>query len=99
MGYSAVLIYGDPEYYSKFGFDAAENFNIRSSQGLFAAALQACELHQGALAGVNGRFEEGEAYDFDPDLAEEFEKTFPFKEKHETTSQARFLELVQMVHE
>ncbi len=98
MGYSAVLIYGDPEYYSRFGFAAAEKFNIRSSQGLFAAALQAYELFPGALNGVSGRFEEGTAYEIDSDLAEEFEKTFPFKEKLVTPSQARFMELVQMVH-
>lgn len=99
MGFPAVLIYGDPEYYSRFGFKAAEEFNIRNSQGLFAAALQVCELVSGALTGVNGRFEEGEAYQIDSALAEEFDRSFPFKEKSVTPGQARFLELVQMTHE
>lgn len=99
MGFAAVLIYGDPAYYSRFGFAAAEKFNIRSSQGLFAAALQVCELKPGALNDVSGRFEEGEAYQIDPALSAEFDKEFPFKEKFETPSQARFLDLVKMAHE
>lgn len=98
-GFSAILIYGDPEYYSRFGFAAAEKFNIRSSQGLFAAALQAYELTPGALSGISGRFDEGEAYQIDPDLSAEFDKDFPFKEKLVTPSQTRFLEMVKMVHE
>jgi len=99
MGFTAILIYGDPDYYSRFGFTAAEKFNIRSSQGLFAAALQAVELRPGALNGVDGRFDEGEAYQVDPVLSAEFDKEFPFKEKTVTPSQARFLEMLQMVHE
>lgn len=99
MGFSAILIYGDPAYYSRFGFVAAEAFNIRSNQGLFAAALQVYELKPGALQCISGRFDEGEAYQIDPDLSTEFDKGFPIKEKLVTPSQARFLELVKMVHE
>ncbi len=99
MGYTAVLIYGDPVYYSKFGFVAAEEFKIRTNQGLYAAALQAYELQPGSLSGVNGKFDEGESYQIDPVLSAEFERGFPFKEKLVTPSQSRFMELVGMVHE
>lgn len=99
MGFPAILIYGDPAYYSKIGFEAAEKFNIRNGHGMFAAALQAYELYPGALQGISGRFEEGEAYQMDPAQAVEFDKTFPFKETHETLSQSRFLEVIKMVHE
>lgn len=99
MGYSAILIYGDPAYYARFGFVAAEEFKIRTNQGLYAAALQAYELQPGALSGVSGKFDEGEAYQIDPELSAQFDKGFPFKEKLVTPSQSRFMELVRMVHE
>lgn len=99
MGFTAILIYGDPEYYSRFGFVAAEEYNIKSSSGMYAAALQAYELYPNALKGVSGRFYEGESYEINQNLAEEFDKTFPAKEKLVTPYQTRFKELVRMIHE
>ena len=99
MGFSAILIYGDPEYYSRFGFVAAEKYNIKSNSGMYAAALQAYELYPNSLKGVSGRFYEGEAYEINQSLAEEFDKTFPYKEKFVTPNQTRFMELVRMTHE
>lgn len=56
-------------------------------------------LYPGALDPITGRFLEGEACVIDPDEAEKFDQSFPHKEKHVMPSQARFLELVQMVQE
>jgi predicted N-acetyltransferase YhbS len=97
-GFRAILIYGDPNYYSRFGFVAAEKYGIKTSGGQFAAALQACELYRGALDGLSGRFVEDSVYELDEDKAAEFEKTFPYKEKLVTPSQARFIELIHMCH-
>jgi predicted N-acetyltransferase YhbS len=94
MGFTAVLIYGDPAYYCRFGFKPAEAFGIRTSEGRFHPALQALELVPGALAGISGRFFEGEAYHVDPEELAEFDKQFPYKEKFETESQKRFLEML-----
>jgi len=74
-------IYGDPEYYSRFGFVSAEKYNIKNSAGMYAAALQVYELHPDAFKGVSGRFYEGEAYEINQALTEDFDKTFPHKEK------------------
>ena len=80
-------------------FRPAEQFGIQNADGLFAAALQALVLYPGALDPITGRFLEGEACVIDPDEAEKFDQSFPQKEKRVMPSQARFLELVQMVHE
>lgn len=97
MGHSAVLIYGDPAYYHRFGFEPAKKYGIRTSQGGYLDALMALELKPGALSGVSGRFLEGEQYSIDPQELAEFEKTFPYKQKAVTESQKRFLEMSQQV--
>jgi len=95
MGYRAILLYGDPLYYSRHGFVAAESFDIRTSDNMYAEPLQVCELYEHALSGVTGRYFENEVYAVDGAAAAAFDKTFPPKEKVEgLASQKRFVELV-----
>ena len=89
-----MLIYGDPAYYCRFGFQPAEAFGLTTSEGRFHKALQALELAPGALAGISGRFFEGEAYHVNPAELEEFDSQFPPKEKFVTESQKRFAEML-----
>lgn len=97
LGYKAILITGDPEYYKRAGFVPAENFSIGTSWDTYAAALLACELEAGALDGCSGRFFEDEIYNIDQRPAEEFDKAFPPKEKITgLPTQARFNQLVTM---
>ena len=97
LGYKAILIYGDPAYYSKFGFAAAETYNIGTSDNMYAVALQAIELFPGALSNISGRFFEDAIYEIDEAGAKEFDKTFPQKElQHDLPSQKRFCQLVGM---
>ena len=98
MGYGAVLIYGDPEYYKRFGFVPAERYSIRNNEGYYAAALLALELREGALSDKQGCFIEGEIYDIDEQQAEAFDRNFPPKEKSHAPSQDRFAELVKQIH-
>jgi predicted N-acetyltransferase YhbS len=93
LGHPAVLIYGDPAYYSRIGFRPAENFGIATGEGSFHPALQALELLPGVLSALRGRFLEGPAYHFDPAQAAEFDARFPPKEKFVTESQRRFARL------
>ena len=90
MGFAAVLIYGDPAYYRRFGFKGGEEYRIRTAEGNFLDALIALPLYDGALTGIAGRFDEGEAYRVDEKELAEFDKTFPPKEKRVTESQKRF---------
>lgn len=96
-GYSAVLIYGDPEFYKRFEFVPAERYGIGTRDDDYHTALQALELQKGALANRSGRFLEDEAYEIDEKKAEKFDAEFPRKERLSgLPSQTRFLELVKM---
>ena len=97
LGFRAILIYGDPGYYSKFGFVEAENYDIRTSGNMYAVPLQALELYQGALSDCAGCFCEDSVYEIDEKAAEEFDSSFPKKDKQTgLPSQERFIQLVNM---
>lgn len=95
MGFRAVFLYGDPEYYSRHGFVSAESFDIRTADNMYAEALQFCELYENALSDITGCYFEDKVYEIDTVAAAEFDKDFPLKGKVEgIPSQKRFLELV-----
>ncbi len=97
MGYRAIFLYGDPGYYSKFGFVAAEQYEIGTPDNMYADPLQALELYDGALAGGKGRFFEDPVFEIDETATAEFDRLFPPKEKHDDLpSQDRFHALVGM---
>lgn len=97
LGHKAILIYGDPAFYSRFGFAAAETYQIGTPDGMYAAALQALELSQGALSGSAGRFVEDAIFEIDEAAAERFDKGFPHREKCVgLPTQERFRQLAGM---
>lgn len=81
MGFRAVLLYGDPDYYLYQGFVPAELLGIRTADNMYAMALHVCELYDGALSGVAGRFVEDAIFDIDEAAAGVFDREFPPKEK------------------
>lgn len=97
LGFPAVLIYGDPAFYSRLGFLAAEAVGIASADDYYFDALQALELVAGALRKRSGRFVEDHAYEVDEKAAAAFDQSFPPKEKREgLPSQLKFKEHVAM---
>ncbi|MCI6054943.1 GNAT family N-acetyltransferase [Dysosmobacter sp.] len=97
MGFRAILLCGDPDYYTRHGFSPAETWDVRTSDGMYAAALLGCPLYEGALDGAAGRYFEDPAYEVDPAEAEAFDRDFPPMEKVSgTAGQRRFLELAAM---
>jgi len=96
MDYPAIFIYGDPRYYSRFGFRCAEKYDIKTADGKFAVALLALELKQGMLNNIPGRFIESPAFEADENKFAEYEAKFPHKEKAETDSQREFRLLVSL---
>lgn len=63
MGYKAVFLAGDPDYYRRFGFGPAHHYGIRSRLNLpeeLIDCIMACELEAGALQGVSGIVDMGE---------------------------------------
>lgn len=80
LGYRAIVFYGHPDYYPRFGFRRASRYDIVSAGGSSCDALMAMELYNGALYGITGRYIEDEVYEVDPQEMAEFEKGFPYKE-------------------
>ena len=81
MGYKAIIIYGEPEYYSRFGFKESKHYNITDKAGNFHPALLILELYPNALNGIAGMFDEGENYNTNETELTEFEKRFTKKAK------------------
>lgn len=90
LGHTAVVIYGHPEYYGRFGFVGGKQYGIAASDGRYMKALLAKELHNGALQDVSGRFIEDPAFAVTESALEAFDAQFPHKEKAETDSQKAF---------
>lgn len=96
MGFAAVLIYGNPAYYARFGFVPARTFDIRTGDNMYAAALLALELYPGALERVHGRFFESGAFETDVRAVEAFDRDFPRREKRVTPTQRAFEQIALM---
>jgi putative acetyltransferase len=60
---SAVLVLGDPRYYSRFGFAPASQFGIECPFPAPPEAFMALELTPGALAGPGGMARYGHEFD------------------------------------
>ena len=98
MGFRAILLCGDPDYYSRRGFVPAERFRIRNAENMYADALMARELHDGALADAAGIYFEDEIYNIDERQAAEYDKLFPPKEAISgTETQEKFEMMVKRV--
>ena len=84
MGFGAVLFEGNIGFYGKSGFDYARNFGIRYHdlpEGEDDSFFLCRELIPGYLEGVTGVYQTPPGYYVDVQEAEEFDKTFPYKEK------------------
>jgi predicted N-acetyltransferase YhbS len=99
MGYKAILIYGDPAYYERFGFKVSKEYNITDKEGKYPAALLVLELYPHALKGIIGIYDYGNIYEVNEEELEEYEKKFIKKEKQITKEQDRFKELSHKYYE
>lgn len=54
MGYTAVFLIGNPDYYGRFGFRPVADFGLANAAGVPDRFVQACELTPGALDGTGG---------------------------------------------
>lgn len=87
LGYKGIIIFGNPEYYQRFGFRNAKEYNIQTSWAENMDAFMALELYDGSLMGIPGKLYEDEVFKIENEELEEFEKRFPHKEKHVTDTQ------------
>lgn len=86
-GYLGMILFGNPEYYHRFGFINANNYNITTKDGQNFEPFLALELQNNGLANVRGRFFEDDAFEIHSEDLSEFEKKFPYKEKLKTETQ------------
>ncbi|PEP06908.1 N-acetyltransferase [Bacillus wiedmannii] len=54
LGYGAVVVLGHPEYYPKFGFKKASEWNIKAPFEVSDEVFMVMELSENALQGVEG---------------------------------------------
>ena len=84
MGFGAVLCEGSIDFYGKSGFSFARNFGIRYHdlpEGADQSFFLCRELISGYLDGVTGVYLTPQGYYVDDADVEEFDKSFPPKEK------------------
>lgn len=89
-GVKAVLFEGDIGFYGKSGFRYARNFGIRYHglpEGLDDSFFLCKELQEGYFSGVTGEYSTPKCYFVKEEEVEEFNKTFPQKEKLELSNQ------------
>jgi len=89
MGFKAVVIFGNPDYYNRFGFKNARKYNIKTSEGDNFDAFLALELYENSLKGIDGKFYINPVFMADHNELDEFEKEFTYKEKHVTSTQLK----------
>ncbi len=86
-GDSAIIIYGNPVYYSRFGFLPGENFGIRDGGGDYCSALQVLPLRDGICETLAGCFHEAPVYQVKLEDASAYDLNFPPRKKHALPSQ------------
>lgn len=83
-GYEGVVIFGEPEYYPRHGFQTCDHFGITTADGKNFDAFMGIELVEGGLADFGGKFYESEVFeDLSEAENEEFTRGFdaPVKRK------------------
>lgn len=84
LGCGALCFEGNIDFYGKSGFDFASRYGIRYhglSQDEDASFFLCKELITGYLCGISGEYATPQDYFVDEVAAEEFDNTFPYKEK------------------
>lgn len=97
QGYAAIVLCGDPLYYSQVGFEPAENFGIRTADNKYFVALQICPLQEKRPESYAGRYSDDAVYNISQEAAFEFDQQFPPKDRLENTpTQKRLLKIIAM---
>jgi len=83
LGFRAVIIYGNPDYYPRFGFKRAAEFGITAKDGSVFDALMVYPLFEYALDNISGKNSIHAVYEsLTQEETLEFDKRFPYKEPH-----------------
>ena len=83
----ALAITGNINFYKKSGFVIAKNKGVRYADDLDAEYFLIKELQNGFLENISGTYKDPDGYFVDEEEVENFDKTFPYKEKLKTDTQ------------
>lgn len=89
IGYHGMILFGNPEYYHRFGFKNAQEYLITTKDDQNFEPFMALELHENGLKNIKGKFFEDNTFVTQADELIEFEKQFPYKEKLITETQLK----------
>lgn len=80
-GYPGIVIYGEPDYYPRHGFQTCDKFGITTPQGENFDALMAYPLDEEAFGNIHGKFYESDVYEKckDAKALEELTAQFPYQ--------------------
>lgn len=81
LGFNAIILGGFTYHYHPYGFIGTKKYNISMPDGKYYTSVMALPLFEGALDGINGSVHFSEAMYPDESILDEFDKTFPPKEK------------------
>ncbi|MGL9747409.1 GNAT family N-acetyltransferase [Enterococcus sp. DIV0170] len=81
LGFNAIILGGFTYHYHPYGFIGTKKYSISMPDGKYYTSVMALPLFEGALDGINGSVHFSEAMYPDESILDEFDKTFPPKEK------------------
>ncbi len=87
LGYRAIIIFWNPDYYHRFGFVNAEKYHIQTSWWENFDAFMVLELYEWALNWIYWKFFADKVFEANPVEVEDFDKYFIPKQKKRTATQ------------
>jgi putative acetyltransferase len=89
-GEQAIVIYGNPGHYVKFGFKSCRKYRVTNENDEYPTAMLVKELQDGALGDKKWVYKESDIYHVDDGEAEQFDQQFERMEKQVKPSQEEF---------
>lgn len=83
LGFKGMILFGNPDYYRRFGFKNAKEYNITTKEGMNFDPFMALELQDNGLSIVHGKFFLDESAEINEQELSRYEEQFPLKEKGE----------------
>ncbi|SDJ09258.1 GNAT family N-acetyltransferase [Salimicrobium halophilum] len=99
QGHRAILTLGYPYHYEPYGFLGGKKYDISMPDGKFYKGLLALPLYEGALNDISGYVVFSDVLEADDKEVDEFDQSFPPKEKKVQESQREFEEVSAMLDE
>lgn len=99
LGHKAITTLGYPYHYEPYGFSGGKKYGIAMGDGKFYIGLLVLPLYEGALDNISGYAVFSEALEPTEEEIEEFDKTFPYKEKRVQQSQGEYEMACSMLDE